>query len=276
MAQWILRLRSWAAKLPATWPLVICVFLYILPLATWLANLPAKPSEISVTRVYLAQIQVTLWMSLASAIGAAVLGGTVACHAAFAPRRTAKTLAFVMTLPLLIGFVARNYSWTGLLSHFYTGPLAFIGRLQDSALGVIIVMSIVFTPFAFFIVSQGALRLQPEYFAAARTLGATDLRACLVITAPLIFPSVSIAIGMTFILGLGYFITPQLIGGGNYPFIGNGVLRLLNDLGDVTAASQLALALLLTVLIPMSLIVLLGAAWRIGRRRRQFERAELE
>jgi len=219
-----------------------------------LFNLPANHSRVHVSRIYLAQIGTTLSMSLGSAIGAALLGGCVAFLAAFSRPRTTRMLAFFMTLPLLVGFVARNYSWIGLLSHFYAGPLAFIGRLQDSAVGVLVVMSVVFTPFAYFIISQGTMRLQPEYFASARTLGATDARAFCVIALPLVLPSVGIAIGTTFILGLGYFITPQLIGGGNVPFIGNGVVRLLNDLGDVAAASRLAIALLLTVLLPIALV----------------------
>jgi ABC-type spermidine/putrescine transport system permease subunit I len=111
-------------------------------------------------------------------------------------------------------------------------------------------MSVVFTPFAYFIVSQRASRLLPEYFAAARTLGATDKRSFLAITMPLLLPGIGLAIGTAFILGIGYYITPQIIGGGNFPFTGNGVLRLLHELGDVSAASRLALALLGTVLIP--------------------------
>ena len=252
MAESTVKRRSALDTIPLVGPLAICIVLYLFPLAAWLISLPATKSQLHVSRIYYAQISGTLWMSLASAALAAGLGGIVACLAVFSQRRFAKALAFLMTMPLLVGFVARNYSWTGLLSHFYIGPLGFVGRLQDSAAGVILVMSVVFTPLAFFIIFQGTMRLRPEYFAAARTLGATDARAFCVIAVPLLLPSAGIAVGTTFVLGLGYFITPQLIGGGNFPFIGNGVLRLLNDLGDVPAASRLALALLLTVLVPVA------------------------
>lgn len=265
MAQWALRVRSVARMVPVAGPLVVCCVLYILPLATWLLKLPANASQVHVSRIYLAQIGTTMAMSFASALGAAVMGSSVACLAAFSSPRKAKTLAFFMTLPLLVGFVARNYSWTGLLSHFHGGPFGFIGRLQDSGAGVVLVMSIVFTPFAYFIVSQRALRLQPEYFAVARTLGATDERAFLVITLPLLLPGFGLAVGTAFILGIGYFVTPQLIGGGNFPFIGNGVIRLLNDVGNVAAASRLALALLLTVL---SLVVCVASFMALWYRRK--------
>jgi ABC-type spermidine/putrescine transport system permease subunit I len=255
----------------------VCVILYLLPLVAWLSNLPPDQSQLRVSRIYLAQIGVTVGMSFLSAVGAAIMGGSVACLSAFSPPRTAKKLAFFMMLPLLVGFVARNYSWTGLLSHFHAGPFGFLGRLQDSGPGVVLVMSVVFTPFAYFVVSQRALRLSPEYYAVARTLGATDARSFVAITLPLLLPGVGLAIGTAFILGIGYYIAPQLIGGGNFPFIGNGVLSLLNGLGKAPSASRLALGLLGTVMVPtLAAAGCVALVWYRRRLRRAREKKEIE
>jgi putative spermidine/putrescine transport system permease protein len=167
-----------------------------------------------------------------------------------------------MMVPLLTGFVARNYSWVGLLTAIgsHRTPLSPLGELLDSRAGIVTVMAVVFVPFVYFIVSEAASHLSPPLYEASRTLGATDARAFFVITLPLLLPATLLAFALSTILGLGYFVTPHLIGGGNFPFVANGVLSRL-DLGDAQGAALLGLYLLATVFILAGLVAIVRAWW---------------
>lgn len=246
-----------------TGPLLVTVLCYLVPLAVWGWSLRnEKPGE-PVLPMYQSQIGDTAVISMESAALAATMGAAVACLARFSSRRTANILTFAMMVPLLTGFVARNYSWVGLLTYVGTWPppLSQIGGLLDSRGGVIVVMGVVFVPFAYFIVSQASTHLSPQLYEASRTLGASDTRAFFVLTLPLLLPAVILAFALSSILGFGYFVTPQLIGGGNFPFLGNGVLSRL-DLGDRPGAALLGVCLLVTVFASAGIVAVVATWWR--------------
>ena len=235
------------------------IILYLFPFGYWVLSLPHRNKSIDINSLYWAQLVDTLFISISAAGLAVLFGGSIAILTIHSSKKVADVLIFSMMVPLLLGFIARNYSWVGFLSYLQEeyGEIMFFSNILDSWSGIVIVMTTVFTPFCYFVISQKSNYIRVEHFEAGRTLGATDSRMMFVITLPILSGSGLIAFLLSLILGIGYFITPQLIGGGNFPFIGNGVLTLLNDIGDVAGASLLALYLLLTILIPITFMSIL-------------------
>ena len=272
----MIKLRDTFFALAAWLPFLIALLFFAVPLLMWILSLhPLSTKYGYVLAIYFALVGRTLLISAASALLALLGGSATACIAVFSSRKTMSFLTLMMTVPLLMGFVARNYAWVGLLSQFAGNThwilVATISRaLLYRWLGVVLVMGTVFIPFCYFITLQGFALLSHDMLEAARTLGATGPTIFWNVILPNIRRALFIAYSLSLILAVGYFITPALIGGGNFEFMGNGVLRLLNDLGFTAEASLLALLLLLTVLLP-----LITVAWWVFIAKKRKEKAAL-
>lgn len=254
------RLRFW---LGCSALILIVAVLYVLPVMAWAMSLfstTQKGGVLPLTGLLSALLPYTVQTSSLAAVLAVILGSAIALLHHFSPRLVQRVLQVVMTIPLIVGFLARNYSWIGLLS-WSRDPSRFqkwIGLAESplySKQGVLLVLATVFIPFAYFIVLQGLSSLRFEQFEAGRTLGVPDGRLFLVIALPVALRSIMLALGLTFVLAVGYFVTPRMIGGGQHEFIGNGVVRMLS-LGETETASMLAAYLFLTAALPMVAILI--------------------
>jgi spermidine/putrescine transport system permease protein len=77
-----------------------------------------------------------------------------------------------------------------------------------------------YTPFVILAVFSSLQRLDPSYAEASRDLGAGSIATFVRITPPLTLPSAAGAV-FVFVLSIGNFITPDLLGGGKFQMIGN-------------------------------------------------------
>ena len=167
----------------ATWGLIICsLILYLTPLVIWIIQLifrSWRESAMGVFGLYLALIPRTLAISFVAAMFAVLLGSVIACVAVASSKTVSNCLTVIMTVPLLIGFIARNYAWVGLLSQLQGETrILFLGYTSRLLLykpfGVVFVMTTVFIPFCYFCVLRELTTLHIETLQAARTMGATD------------------------------------------------------------------------------------------------------
>ena len=169
------------------------------------------------------------------------------------PRVSRPMGLLVMAAPLLMGLLARNYSWIGLLSNQGApGALARAilgGGFLYSSTGVVITMACIFTPLSFFILLQGVHTASMAHVESARTLGAPDWKILMFVVLPLTFRSAVLALGFTFAFAVGFFVTPRMIGGGKYEFVGNSILMYV-DLGRFDIATAISLAFLAVMTIP--------------------------
>ena len=231
--------------------------LYLLPLAVWLLTGSFRGGNLSSAGLlYRALFRETVTVSMMVALVSLICGAGTAIFYAFCNTLWRRLITSLMTIPLMVGFLARNYSWLGLLSYLSGSERDhWVNWLGDILLyrtsGVVIVMATVFIPFVYFVVLQGVNSLRATYFEAARTLGASDQRIFFTITLSILSRSLVSAFFIAVVLAVGYFVTPAMIGGGQHDFIGNGVLTLLHTLGDVRGASVLTLYLFLTALVPV-------------------------
>lgn len=177
-----------------------------------------------------------------------------------------RLLIGLMTAPLLLGFIARNYSWIGMLTS--PDPLTSLGwslvggsALLYTEIAVELVMAAAFIPIAFFLLVQGVAAVTQDNVDAARTLGASDIAVLSFVVIPQSLRAAVLALGMIFTMSLGWFITPRMLGGGKFDFVSNAVLTLV-DLGLFSDASNLALYFLMATAIPTLAVTLFAVRRR--------------
>ncbi|MFO1081537.1 MAG: ABC transporter permease [Reyranellaceae bacterium] len=138
------------------------------------------------------------------------------------------TLGFVFVLlPLWTSVLVRTYAWMVLLGRngvlnrllVESGLIGDPLPLLHNVAGVLIGMVHVLLPYMVLPVYGAVRRLDPAVLAAAEGLGASSWRAFWRITLPLTLNGVFAGAVLVFVLSLGFFITPALLGGGRVVMI---------------------------------------------------------
>jgi putative spermidine/putrescine transport system permease protein len=191
------------------------------------------------------------------------LGYAYAYLVHIAPRRVATLLLFAVMLPFWSSLLVRSYAWTvvlrdtGVLNRILQGlglidqPLSII-RTQ---LAVAIGMTHILLPFAVFPAWLVMRRIDPDYGLAAMNLGAGPIRSFRRVFLPMSMPGVLAGGMLVFVLALGYFITPALLGGPKSEMLGQLIVNQVTLQLDWGLGS--AMAMILTVI---TLVVLLLAS----------------
>lgn len=240
---------------------------YWIPLLWWVGQygrhgLPTLPRDLPFGLL----LRRTFFVSMIVASGAIVAAYPIALLWRLSPGWCRRLFAAVMAAPLLLGFIARNYSWIGMLGS--DDPIISIGwslvdgrHLLYTKFAVELVMTSAFVPVAFFLLVQGVAAVTQEHVDAARTLGAPDSRVLFHVLLPQSFRAAILAFGMVFSMSLGWFITPRLLGGGRFDFVSNWVLTLVN-LGSFGDASNVAFFFLLATALPSVIVTFLAVKRR--------------
>jgi mannopine transport system permease protein len=167
--------------------------------------------------VLLSTIEVALVVTIASL----VVGFPVAYLMARLRKGLAVVVAACVFIPLWTSVLIRSYAWVVLLQRngivnqllleigITDGPL----KLIYTQGAVILAMTHVLMPFMILPIYSALRALPPDYIRAARNLGAGPVRAFVAVTLPLSLPGVFAGSVMCFVLALGFYITPALVGG---------------------------------------------------------------
>src|SRR3712207_9412296 len=97
--------------------------------------------------------------------------------------------------------------------------------------------------------------VKDRYVEAARTLGAKDWKILLFVIIPLSLRAALLAFGLILAMAVGYFVTPNMMGGGKVDFVSNATLQYIN-LGLFGGASAVAIYFLAIMIVPVLLIAL--------------------
>jgi putative spermidine/putrescine transport system permease protein len=89
--------------------------------------------------------------------------------------------------------------------------------------------------------------INPQFMKAAKSLGASPVRAFLTIYVPLSMKGVGAGVLLVFILAVGYYITPELVGGPNDQMISHYIALYTSELLNWGQAAALSVVLLITV-----------------------------
>jgi len=196
------------------------------------------------------------------------IGYPVAYTMVHSSERTRRLLVFVILVPFWTSLLVRTFAWMvllqqkGLVNDFLmsvgviTAPLALI----YNRVGVLIGMVQVQLPFMILPLYSVLLRIDPSYSLAAATLGAPPMRNFLRVYFPLSLPGVFTGCALVFIISLGYFITPALLGGPRDVMIAQLILSEIEDFGNWGLAGSLSAVLLLSAALTVWIGYRLSAA----------------
>ena len=172
-------------------------------------------------------------------------------------RKVSNLLMICVLLPFFTSILVRSYAWIvifqtkGLInSLFFTlGIIEKPLSILYTEMAVIIGMVHIMLPFMILPVYSVLKNLDRNLLRAARNLGASAVKAFLRVTFPLSLPGVGAGVMFTFILSLGFFITPALLGGPKTLMISTLIEQQINRLMNWEFASAISVILLITTVI---------------------------
>lgn len=217
-------------------------------------NLVNTPPEMSIYRDVLVR---TMGISLTVTVVTLLLGFPLAYLLAMLPPRTGNVLMILVLIPFWTSLLVRTTAWFVLLQdngmvndalqalHIVDHPL----RLIFSRTGTIVAMTHIQLPFTLLPIYSVMKTISPSYVRAARSLGAGPFYAFWRVYFPQTMPGIAAGCLLTFILCLGYYITPALVGGPADQMVSNLVEVAINRENNWGKASALATILLVATLI---------------------------
>ena len=188
----------------------------------------AQPPDM---RIYLPLLGRTLLVSLAITLLCLALGYPVAYMIAQAPPRRANLLLLLVLVPFWTSLLVRTTSWIVLLQSegvvndilVATGLIGDAERLAMiyNMTGTMVAMAHVLLPFMVLPLYSVMRTIPPHYMRAATSLGGTFFQAFRRVYWPQTLPGVGAGSLLVFILAIGYYITPALVGGRTGQLISN-------------------------------------------------------
>jgi spermidine/putrescine transport system permease protein len=187
---------------------------------------------------------------------ACVLGYAAAYAIAAMPRRHQPMLLFFAVLPFWSNYLVRTYAWIVLLNREglvvnVARWLGFEGELPSMLYNEqAVVIGLVYNYLPFVILSCYAplSRLNPEIAEASRDLGASGWTTFRRVTLPMTVPGIATGFVFVFVLSIGNFVTPALLGGGQFQMIGNLVYAQFLTANDWPFGAALSMVLILVML----------------------------
>lgn len=210
-------------------------------------------------RIYNTLLIRTMRMSLIITFSCILLGYPVAWLLANLPTSKANLLLILVLLPFWTSLLVRTSAWKILLQQqgVINDTLVWIGLVDDAnrlvlinnELGTIIAMTHILLPFMILPMYSVMQTINPSYLRAAKSLGATNWTAFWRVYFPQTVPGIGAGSILVFILAVGYYITPALVGGTKGTFISNLIAYHISTSGNWGLGAALGAILLAVVLI---------------------------
>jgi putative spermidine/putrescine transport system permease protein len=207
-------------------------------------------------RIFLGILGRTLFIAGLVTVLTLVLGYPVAYALALAPPLLASVMMLCILLPLWTSLLVRTTAWVVLLqtNGVVNDVILALGlsseRLQliFTRFGTVAAMTHIQLPFTILPIASVMRTIPAAHMRAARSLGAPPAAAFWQVYAPQTLPGVMAGGLITFILSLGYYITPALVGGPNDQMISNFISIYINSELNWGLASALGVVLLVVTL----------------------------
>lgn len=204
---------------------------------------------------YITAFVTTFQTAAVTTIVCVLLGYPLAYLMATTSPRARLMLAAAVMIPFWTSVLARSLAWVILLGRkgvvnewlraagITNEPLA----LLFNSIGVQIGMAHVLLPFMVLPIWSVLMRLDPALPRAARSLGASPARTFFEVTLPLSLPGLIAGVVLVFMLAIGFYITPALLGGEGDITIAGLIEMVVRDLLDWPFGAMLSLILLAIV-----------------------------
>ncbi len=182
-------------------------------------------------RIYVDLFMRTMWMSIMVTVACLILGFPISYLLASLPLRHSNLLMILVLLPFWTSLLVRTTSWIVLLQTqgvlndimVWSGLIDNAQRIQliFNAQGTVIAMTQILLPFMVLPLYSVMKTISPSYLRAAESLGAHRFLAFWRIYVPNTLPGIGAGCLLVFILAIGYYITPALVGGQDGQMISN-------------------------------------------------------
>ena len=206
------------------------------------------------TPVYLRVLGNTMRISLIATAANVAIGYPLAHWMRGLSHRARMVALSLVVLPFWLSILVRTYAWIVVLGNggLVNSGLQAIG-LTDAPIqflynevGVTIGMANVLLPFLVLLAAM--IRIDDRLLQAAASLGAPPRTIFWKVYFPLTLPALAAGALLVFILCLGFYVTPAILGGGRVPMISNLLDTLINQIPRWEQASAISTILLLVTL----------------------------
>jgi putative spermidine/putrescine transport system permease protein len=207
--------------------------------------------------VYVNVLLRTFYISALVTVITLALGYPVAFMLAHAPQRLANLLLIFILVPFWTSLLVRTTAWFVLLQD--NGPINDLMRFLDladqplklifSRFGTVTAMAHIQLPFTLLPIYGVMKGISPSYMRAARSLGGGPFYSFLRVYLPLTLPGIGAGCLLTFILCLGYYITPALVGGAADQMVSGVIASAMNQENNWGKASALSAILLVATMV---------------------------
>jgi ABC-type spermidine/putrescine transport system permease subunit I len=256
---------------------------YALPVVAMLLRSVAEPTwtlenliRLVTDNVSLRVFLITFRTAAVVTVCVALIGYPVAFALAQMRRSWANVLLLLVLLPFWTSVLVRTYAWmvllgrTGVMNQFllYLGAIDEPMRVLNTSLAVYIAMTHILLPYMILPTYSVLLEIDRALPRAAAGLGATPFAVLREVWLPLSMPGAAAGAMLVFVLSLGFFITPALVGGPRDLVVALLIQQQV-DLVNWPFASALSAALLLVTLLVLAVghrVLGLERVLRGGRR----------
>ena len=251
-------LTIFALSLPA---LIAVLVVIVIPVG-WLFSLSFLDSSGQLSLVnyqkmieyksYARVFKTTFNVSILTTLLCILIGYPLAYFLSQIPRRYVGFFMLTVLLPFWTSLLVRTYAWlvmlqrNGLINNFaidlglWDTPLKLAHNLNGTLIGMVHIM----LPFLILPLYAAMRRIDPHALQAAANLGATPVQAFWQIFVPLSLPGVVAGSLIVFVLCLGFYVTPAVLGGGRVILVSMQITAILEDQFNWGAASALGVVLL--------------------------------
>lgn len=207
-------------------------------------------------------LEITLTVTVISVLLAYPLAWIIAERV---PERWQRMALILAILPFWTSYVVRSYAWVLVLARNGIVNQALLGiGIVDEPLELASTRTATIIGFVHFFVMLLTLtiyanlkQLSPNYARAAADLGANGFQTFRHVILPLTIPGIMVGAFLTFVLCIGDYITPQILGGNNELVLPQIIMLQIGRRADFPTASALSILLMMLV----SFVYVLCARW---------------
>ena len=209
-------------------------------------------------RIYILLFKRTIFMSITITILCFLLGYPIAYFISNLPIRKANLFLIMVLLPFWTSLLVRTSAWKVLLQqegviNDILVSIGFVDNLErfqmiNNQFGTIVAMTHILLPFMILPLYSVMKTIPKDYVRAARSLGANSFISFWRIYFPQSIPGIGAGSILVFILAIGYYITPEIVGGTSGTFISNRIAYHISSSLNWGLAAALASILLIAVL----------------------------
>ena len=207
------------------------------------------------TKIYVALYTKTLRIALTITLLTLLLGYPLAYYLANAPSRRANALMLLVLLPFWTSLLVRTTAWIALLQTngvvnstlMWTGLISSPLELLYTQFSTVIAMTHILLPFMILPLYSVMKGIDPSYLRAALSMGSKPVPAFIRIYLPMSLPGLSAGALLVFIISVGYYITPALVGGTDGQMISNIIAFHMQESNNWELAAALGSLLLIII-----------------------------